>query len=318
MSSPLKVEITLPKIAITKKVGLNTVLIIRPDGIPLVKRHYSDNSPLTDGTLISGFFSALITFSDSMLLNYVSDIGISSARLFFKYQSGFVYIVELDESLLVKSNFQQARYQVDVLLWHLAEKFPYYYIKKGFKSYEMPAGKRRISPKFIDTLIRKGCRDWLKVVKPDLEESKFNPIPFTASINILDATQKYGIDAFYVLGTEKIIYELKFNKKNTLTTDGKLLQDFLDAVKSFGDQTFFTAVSDIGFFNNRLYFKFLNTVNFLTIVDELKYFKYPINGTKMMIQAVVNQLSDMLEVLIQNNDEEKISKTLSRYFMEMT
>ena len=298
--------------------GLNTLLIIRPDGIPLIKRVYSETSPLTDSTLISGFFSALITFSDSMLLNYVSDIGIVSSRLFFKYQSGFVYIVELDETLCEKSNFQQARYQVDVLLWHLAEKFPYYYVKKGFKSYEMPVGKKRISPKFIDTLVRKGCRDWLKVVKPDLVESKFNFIPFTTTVNILEATQKYGIDAFYVLGKEKIIYELKFNKKNTLTNSGELLSNFLDAVKSFGDKNFFNSVSDIGFFNNRLYFKFFDTVNFLTIIDELKYFKYPINGTRLMIQSVVNQLSDMLEVLIQNNDEEKISLTLSKYFMEMS
>jgi hypothetical protein len=293
-------------------------MIIRPDGIPLIKRHYSENSPLIDGTLISGFFSALVSFSDALLLNYVSDIGVKYSRLFFKYQSNFVYVVELDESLLMKSNFQQARYQVDVILWHLAEKFPYYYTKKGFKSYEMPVGRRKISPKFIDTLIRKGCRDWLKVIKPNLETSKFDNIPFTSNVNLLDMTRKYGIDAFYVLGDEKILYELKFNKKNTLTNSGELLSSFLSAVKSFGDKTFLTSVSDIGFFNNRLYFKFFDTVSFLTIVDELKYFKYPINGTKLMIQSVVNQLSDMLEGLILNNDQEQITKALSKYFMEMS
>ena len=37
-----------------------------------------------------------------------------------------------------------------------------------------------------------------------------------------------------------------------------------------------------------------------------------------MIQSVVDQLSNMLESLIQNNEEEKISKTLSKYFMEMS
>ena len=308
----------MPKTSILEKVGLNTLLIIRPDGIPLVKRHYSETSPLSDATLIGGFFSALVTFSDAMLLNYVSDIGIKYARLFFKYQSGFVFIVELNENLLMKSNFQQARYQVDVLLWHLAERFPYYYAKKGFKSYEMPVGKRKISPKFIDSLIRKGCRDWVKIIKPNLETSKFDNIPFTTSLNILEATQKYGIDALYVLGEEKIIYELKFNKKNTLTNSGELLSDFLTAVKSFGDKTFFTSVSDIGFFNNRLYFKFFDKINFLTIIDELKYFKYPINGTLMLIQGVVNQLTDMLESVIQNNDEDKLTKILSKYFMEMS
>ena len=308
----------MPKTSIVEKVGLNTIMIIRQDGIPLLKRHFSENSPLTDATLVSGFFSALVSFSDAMLLNYVSDIGIKYSRLFFKYQSGFVYVVELDESLLTKSNFQQARYQVDVLLWHLAEKFPYYYIKKGYKSYEMPVGKKKISTRFIDSLIRKGCRDWLKVIKPNLETSKFDYIPFTTSVNILEATQKYGIDAFYVLGKEKIIYELKFNKKNNLTNSGEMLSSFLSAVKSFGDKTFLSSVSDIGFFNNRLYFKFFDTVNFLTIIDELKYFKYPINGTQLMITGVVNQLTDMLESLIQNNDEEKISKTLSKYFMEMS
>ena len=308
----------MPKTSLVQRVGLNTIMVIRPDGMPLIKRHYSDHSPLTDATLISGFFSALVTFSDSMLLNYVSDIGINFSRLFFKYQSNFVYVVELDESLLMKSNFQQARYEVDVILWHLAEKFPYYYKKKGFKSYEMPIGKRKISPKFIDTLIRKGCRDWLKVIKPDLEVSKFDHIPFTTTVNILEATQKYGIDAFYVLGKEKIIYELKFNKKNTLTNSGELLSNFLSAVKAFGDKTFLSSVSDIGFFNNRLYFKFFDTVDFLTVIDELKYFKYPINGTQLMIQGVVNQLTDMLENLIDTHDETQISKTLSKYFMEMT
>ena len=305
------------KTSLVKSVGFNTLMIIRPDGIPLVKRHYSENSPLIDSALISGFFSALVTFSDAMLLNYVSDIGVKYSRLFFKYQSNFVYIVELDESLLMKSNFQQARYQVDVILWHLAERFPYYYAKKGIKSYEVPVGKKKISFNYVDNLIRKGCRDWLKIIKPNLETSKFDNIPFTTTINILEATQKWGIDAFYVIGKEKIIYELKFNKKNTLTNSGELLSNFLDAVKSFGDKTFLSSVSDIGFFNNRLYFKFFDTINFLTIVNELKYFKYPINGTKMMIQSVVNQLSNMLESLIQNNDEEKISKTLSKYFMEM-
>ena len=305
------------KTSLVKSVGFNTLMIIRPDGIPLVKRHYSENSPLIDSALISGFFSALVTFSDAMLLNYVSDIGVKYSRLFFKYQSNFVYIVELDESLLMKSNFQQARYQVDVILWHLAERFPYYYAKKGIKSYEVPVGKKKISFNYVDNLIRKGCRDWLKIIKPNLETSKFDNIPFTTTINILEATQKWGIDAFYVIGKEKIIYELKFNKKNTLTNSGELLSNFLDAVKSFGDKTFLSSVSDIGFFNNRLYFKFFDTINFLTIVNELKYFKYPINGTKMMIQSVVNQLTNKLESLIQNNDEEKISKTLSKYFMEM-
>lgn len=306
------------KTSLVKKVGINTLLIIRPDGIPLIKCHYSESSPLTDGTLISGFFSALVTFSDAMLLNYVSDIGVKYSRLFFKYQANFVYIVELDESLLMKSNFQQARYQVDVILWHLAEKFPYYYAKKGIKSYELPSGKKKISANYVNALIRKGCQDWLKIIKPDLEKSTFNNIPFTTTISILDATQKWGIDAFYVLGKEKIIYELKFNKKNTLTNSGELLSSFLSAVKSFGDKTFLSSVTDIGFFNNRLYFKFFETINFLTIVNELKYFKYPINGTKMIIQSVVDQLSNMLESLIQNNEEEKISKTLSKYFMEMS
>lgn len=307
----------MPKTSLVEKVGLNTLMIIRPDGIPLIKRQYSENSPLSDTTLISGFFSALVTFSDAMLLNYVSDIGINYSRLFFKYQSGFVFIVELDESLLQKSNFQQARYEVDVILWHLAEKFPYYYAKKREKSYEIPVGKKKISSNFIDTMMRKGCRDWLKVIKPDLETSKFDNIPFTPSINFLEASQKYGIDALYVLGEEKIIYELKFNKKNTLTNSGELLSDFLTAVKSFGDKTFLSSVSDIGFFNNRLYFKFLDTINFLTIIDEFKYFKYPINGTRLMIQSVLNQLTDMLESLIQNNNQEKISRELSKYFMEM-
>ena len=305
------------KTSLVKSVGFNTLMIIRPDGIPLVKRHYSENSPLIDSALISGFFSALVTFSDAMLLNYVSDIGIKYSRLFFKYQSNFVYIVELDESLLMKSNFQQARYQVDVILWHLAERFPYYYAKKGIKSYEVPSGKKKISFNYVDGLIRKGCRDWLKIIKPNLEISKFD-FSFTTTVNILEATQKWGIDAFYVIGKEKIIYELKFNKKNTLTNSGELLSNFLDAVKSFGDKTFLSSVSDIGFFNNRLYFKFFDTINFLTIVNELKYFKYPINATKLMIQSVVDQLSNMLESLIQNNEEEKISKTLSKYFMEMS
>lgn len=123
----------MPKTSLVKKIGLNTLLIIRPDGIPLVKRHYSENSPLTDATLIGGFFSALVTFSDAMLLNYVSDIGINFSRLFFKYQSGFVYVVELDESLLMKSNFQQARYLVDVVLWHLAKNSLITMLKKDTK-----------------------------------------------------------------------------------------------------------------------------------------------------------------------------------------
>lgn len=182
----------------------------------------------------------------------------------------------------------------------------------------MPVGRKKISPKFIDTLIRKGCRDWLKVIKPNLEITKFNNIPFTTTINILEATQKFGIDAFYVLGEEKIIYELKFNKKNTLTNSGELLSSFLSAVRTFGNKTFLSSVSDIGFFNNRLYFKFFDTVNFLTIIDELKYYKYSIKGTQLMITSVVNQLTDMLESLIQNNDQENISMTLSKYFMEMS
>ena len=65
------------KTSLVKKVGINTLLIIRPDGIPHYKCHYSENSPLADSTLISGFFSALVTFSDAMLLNYVSDIGVN-------------------------------------------------------------------------------------------------------------------------------------------------------------------------------------------------------------------------------------------------
>ena len=57
-------------------------------------------------------------------------------------------------------------------------------------------------------------------------------------------------------------------------------------------------------------------MNILLVV--IHHFKYPINGTQLMITGVVNQLTDMLESLIQNNDEEKISKTLSKYFMEMS
>ena len=111
-------------VSLLPQLGINSVYIITNTGQPLIIRTYAETNIFTkDSVTVSGFLTAINMFAESTLEVFLSDLGISDQRLFFKYNSENFYIIGIDEQSFKSLSLQDSRQFIEELLWILVNAF---------------------------------------------------------------------------------------------------------------------------------------------------------------------------------------------------
>ena len=278
-----------------KGLGVKSILIINNDGLPIFDYHFDVNSLLKENTIIlSSFFSAFNSFAESLLLSYLSDFGIQDQRLFYKYYSDFFFIVGVDSLKLNSKSFYDIREFVDVILWHLTQEFTFLFERElsSFKAWEL---YREITTNYLGTILRyiyKGCKDWSDTIAgiPAFPSSvkPLDPLPDINNASYTDLTFKFGLEAVYVLNNDLLIYEQIFNE--AIKIEGELLSDLFRAINTFASTQFGLILTEIGLFNNRVFYKRDGDQIFLFLVNDLINFSRSVKQTQNIVEKLIDRL----------------------------
>ena len=154
---------------------------------------------------------AISLFAQSMLISYVSDIGIYKKILFFKYQYGLIYIIAFKESILNELTLQEMRGLVEESIWELTSYFYSFYTSALliYKDYELMS---RIEEKgeLIDNLIEKGCISWLETNEYQTSLRDDTEIKVDIKNDLSAIIKLLGINAVYVIDKEnKLVFTCK-------------------------------------------------------------------------------------------------------------
>lgn len=272
-------------------IGLNAVMIIDENGIPLLTRHYRQDTPLSqDSLLVSGFFSAVRSFAESMLLSYISDIGMLQSRLFFKYQMNLIYILAFDESRFAKSNILGIRHFVDQILWKLTTEFLTYYeeLRSTLKSFALNKRLKDFIPK-MDQLMFDGCLEWFNTNQGQI--GSFHSV-YGSEDEPATIIDRFGIDGCYVFGQEGLVFNHVIAKQNPLSSAGDVMEGFFKGIQAFVTTTQISTTTDIGMFRNRIHVTFFEPYTFLLVVDELKYLSWTVHDTHRIVERILRTTAE--------------------------
>lgn len=297
--------------------GIKTILIVNNDGIPIFTYHFSEDSLLKQNILVlSSFFSAFNSFAEALLLSYLSDFGIQDQRLFYKYYSDFFFLIGVDSSKYTTKSFYDLREFVDIILWQVSQKFAYIFDEqlKELKSYQLHDYiMTNLKDELIDHMYQ-GCIDWSDTIKTSsIVETDF-VMPDMNGVTNEELTGKYGLESFYVLRGDIIVYQQVLNQ--TLTIDGDLLSSLFRAIDSFSTTQFGQVLKEIGLFNQRLFYKQHDKENYLFLVNDLLYYKHSIANTEKIIYAMIDSMIPKLKEKITVVDKENIDEDMIRRMLD--
>lgn len=306
------------KITFIKSLGIKTILIVNNDGIPIFTFHFSDDSLLKQNILVlSSFFSAFNSFAEALLLSYLSDFGIQDQRLFYKYYSDFFFIIGIDmQKYGANKSFYDMRELVDVILWQLSQQFAYLFDDqlKDLKSFELNDYiSKNLQTILIDHMYQ-GCLDWVEnaktssIVDADITVPNMNIIPPS------DMSQKYGLDAAYILRGDIVVYQQVYNQSTTI--NGDLLSSLFRAIQSFSSTQFGLVLREIGLFNQRLFYKQFEKEIYLFLVNDLLYYKHSITDTESIIFSMIDALIPKLKSNIKDEDKDKVEEDIFKRVLD--
>ena len=279
---------------IFNQIGLLSLYIIDDSGLPLIVENY-DQKPSSeeDNIIITSFSSAISVFAQNMLTSFISDIGIFSKRLFFKHQSGFIYLLVFDVDIIHKLTLHQLHDLITIAIWHLDVKFKDFYeeMSKKTKRYALPSEIQN-NATFVETLLEKGCRDWLEIHKDNLKiEETISDSYFDE--NTLDSyVKKLGINAIYLLDkNNKPKFNRIYDPNSPLITNDDVMPSLLTAIGTFTRALLVSYVSDVGMFDQRIFLKCKKPFTFVLIVDDLKFLTESRKNEEKIFNLLFNNLT---------------------------
>ncbi len=294
------------KITFIKSLGIKTLLIVNNDGIPIFTFHFSEDSLLKRNILIlSSFFSAFNSFAEALLLSYLSDFSIRDQRIFYKYYSDFFYIVGIDSSKYSNKSFYDMRELIDIILWQLSQEFAYLFDNqlKELKSFELNDYiSKNLSYLLVDHMYN-GCIDWVENAKTSSIIETNITVPDMTVILPSEMSQKYGLDAAYVLRGDIVVFQQVYNQ--SITINGDLLSSLFRAIQSFSSTQFGMVLREIGLFNQRLFYKQFKKEIYLFLINDLLFYKHSITDTENIIFSMIDAMVPKLKSNIKEEDKEK-------------
>lgn len=260
--------------AIFDEIGLLSLYIIDDSGLPLMIRSYfADEYSDEKNIIITSFASAISIFAQNVLISFISDIGIGDKRLFFKYQSGFLYLLVFDENKLHGLTLNKLHELMAITVWRLDAiwKEFYYTELKGDSTMTIPINISK-SETQVDRLLAKGCKDFLHIQEKTIPENgNITPIKFqkTSKKNFL---KDIGLSALFLLDrNNRPIYTNLFVPSNPLIDDEETVTAFLTAIGTFSKVYLFSQVTDVGMFNQRLFIKQSKYCKVIVVIDDLRF-----------------------------------------------
>lgn len=281
--------------------GLDSMLILNNNGIPLVVRHYREDSLLSnDEVLVSSFFSAMSTFANQLLLSYISDIGLVNQRLFFKYQGDVIYVLVFDEGKLVGRDYQSIRQFVEQIMWHLVGNFyPFYdQARRTLRPMELSRAIHEFHPT-IDALMVSGTQEYLRTSVVEGEPLLLTDLTF----------EQYGLEHLYILRGEEVLCEFELEGATPNVFTGDILNSFFAAITAFASNAFMTSLSDVGLFSNRLYVHTEAGFTFMLVVNELVYIGLSITDERALVEKILRRITRKF-LDLPHHDQELITKEM--------
>ena len=263
--------------SIFNKIGLQSIYVINESGLPLLIRYYTKNQPTDqDEVIISSFIGALTIFAQNMLITYISDIGIQRKRLFFKYNSGLIYILVFNELKLRKFKLHHLHQLAEVIVWHFTADFNNFFEEMSGKYRDFEISKMLENyGSSADILVEKGCLDWYELRKTDKVQTFLSKKPSTeanhdSSTNNATIIRNAGINAFYMINIDnEPVFNRVYNPENSLSSNANAFASFLSAVNTFSHQMLVAKLNDIGMFNQRIFIKHNPLYTFALVIDEV-------------------------------------------------
>ncbi|TFG26057.1 MAG: hypothetical protein EU532_10830 [Promethearchaeota archaeon] len=141
---------------------IHSLYILKSSGIPLYVRYFTEDFQKIDTNLLTPFFSAIFTFSESLVSRKLEELEMSGLRFTIKEENEFIFVLLSDQSVStlftstrligIADAFFREYYQLDKLREFTQIENPKFdkiidSIIKGEE--EMPA-TRKIYPKIID------------------------------------------------------------------------------------------------------------------------------------------------------------------------
>lgn len=282
---------------ILPQIGINSVYIIKTEGIPLIVRNYAETSIFTkDYVIISGFITAFNMFTESAMGAYISDLSLLGQRLFFKHQSEIVYIIAIDEQAFVNLSLQDCRHFIEELLWRMVSIFSDFF-GEAEKKYKFRALEKELDAfsERVDELIVEGAQSWLETLSlmrkvntaivADLESLK-------VSHNLL---QNSGLLNLFVLEENNLTYETNLAGEESTEEMNQTITNFYKTIQSFASNALVSAVNDIGLFSQRIHIGKFERRTIMVIVDQLRYLHYPITILNLIIEDLLIKLNKHLD-----------------------
>ena len=183
-----------------KKIGLNSLYIVDSSGLPiLIRNYFADEYSDEKNIIITSFASAITIFAQNILVSFISDIGIEDKRLFFKYQSDFIYLLVFDEDKLKGLTLNKLHELMAITVWRLDAIFKEFYHNelKSDVSKSLPVDIERKESK-IDTFLAKGCNDWFEIQEKSLPAEKLNERIIFQKSSKNKFLKDIGLSAFYL------------------------------------------------------------------------------------------------------------------------
>jgi hypothetical protein len=274
---------------IFEQVGLLSLFIIDESGLPLLVRNYVPNkSSEEENILITSFSSAISLFAQNMLISFISDIGLGMQRFFFKYQSGFIYLLSFDTTKLHNLRLQQVHELIVIAVWELDHAVREFYEKASgeVKKFAISTTIEKLTPQ-LDQLIAKGCSDWKDIAalnSKNLSDLQLTNNPKNSLSEMIDYL---GLKAVFILDKEnKPIFKAIYDSKSPLVLDSSIMASFLTAISSFAKTMLFSSITDIGMFNQRIFIKSNKPYTFVLVIDDLKFLLHSRSEEDKILQRI--------------------------------
>jgi hypothetical protein len=280
--------------SIFNQLGLLSLYIIDESGLPLIVENFDKKTTSEeDNIIITSFSSAITIFAQNMLISFISDIGIFSKRLFFKYQSGFIYLLVFDEDVIHGLTLRQLHELITIAIWQLDIKFKEYYdeVSSTTKRYALPFEIRK-NAKFVKELLEKGCRDWLDVNKEKFVVKELIGDDYFEEESLDALVKQLGINAIYLLDRNNNPKFTRIYEPNIpLVTNENIMSQLLTAIGTFTRALLVSYVSDVGMFNQRIFLRYVKPYTFVLIVDDLKFLTESRKNEETIFNLLFNNLT---------------------------
>ncbi|OLS26695.1 MAG: hypothetical protein HeimC3_07970 [Candidatus Heimdallarchaeota archaeon LC_3] len=283
-----------------KKIGLNSLYIVDSSGLPLLIRNYfADEYSDEKNIIITSFASAITIFAQTILTSFISDIGIEDKRLFFKYQSGFIYLLVFDEDKLKGLTLNKLHELMAITVWRLDAIFKEFYHTelKSDEGKSLPIDIERKESK-IDTLLAKGCKDWFDIQEKSISEAKDIKRKIFQKTSENKFLKDIGLNAFYLLDKKnRPLYTKLFVPKNPLIEDENIVSAFLTAIVSFS-RIYLSSLEDVGMFDQRLFIRDSKYCTVVIIIDDLKFLAQSRFEEELVIDMFFKNIENELSKLL--------------------